>query len=247
MAQKKYASLSTLQTFLENLKNLFATKAEMNKKADVQIITQDNTETTTEDISTLKIHKLSQEQYDELVKNGTIDETALYLTPDEEIDLTPYVTIEQLDLKADYSHAHDDIYYTETEMDAKLAEKSDTTHNHNDSYDAKGSAEEALNSAKIYTDEVKNDLLSGAGTAYDTLKELGDLIDDNTDAIDALEIVAAGKADKVHLHTVSDIADLTATATELNYMDGVTSDVQTQLDGKASSSHTHNSVIIREW
>lgn len=45
---------------------------------------------------------------------------------------------------------------------------------------------------------VKNDLVNGAGPAYDTLKELGVLIDENTDAIDALEIVATGKADKVH-------------------------------------------------
>lgn len=33
---------------------------------------------------------------------------------------------------------------------------------------------------------------------------------------------------------------VTATATELNYMDGVTSNVQTQLNGKANSTHTHN-------
>lgn len=33
---------------------------------------------------------------------------------------------------------------------------------------------------------------------------------------------------------------ITATATELNYMDGVTSNVQTQLNGKASTEHTHN-------
>ena len=33
---------------------------------------------------------------------------------------------------------------------------------------------------------------------------------------------------------------VTATATELNYVDGVTSNIQTQLNGKASSSHTHN-------
>ena len=33
---------------------------------------------------------------------------------------------------------------------------------------------------------------------------------------------------------------LTATATELNYVDGVTSNIQTQLNNKASSSHTHN-------
>lgn len=33
---------------------------------------------------------------------------------------------------------------------------------------------------------------------------------------------------------------ITATASELNYMDGVTSNVQTQLNGKASSSHSHS-------
>ena len=32
---------------------------------------------------------------------------------------------------------------------------------------------------------------------------------------------------------------VTATAAELNYMDGVTSNVQTQLNGKAASNHTH--------
>ena len=49
-----------------------------------------------------------------------------------------------------------------------------------------------------------------------------------------------GAAASSHNHTVSEITDLTATATELNYMDGVTSNVQTQLDGKAASSHgTH--------
>ena len=49
-----------------------------------------------------------------------------------------------------------------------------------------------------------------------------------------------GAAASSHNHTVSNITDLTATATELNYMDGVTSNVQTQLDGKADSSHgTH--------
>lgn len=34
---------------------------------------------------------------------------------------------------------------------------------------------------------------------------------------------------------------VTATATELNYVDGVTSNIQTQLNGKASSSHNHDS------
>ena len=38
----------------------------------------------TENLSTLKIHKLSQTQYDRELANGRIDENALYLTPDED-------------------------------------------------------------------------------------------------------------------------------------------------------------------
>ena len=188
-------------------------------------------------------------------------------------------------------------------------------------YETKTDASAKLTEAKTYADNaantVKNDLLNGAGGAYDTLKELGDLIDDNTDAIDALESVAAGKANAVHTHAISDvtnlqstldakasstylkdnyitntrikdeltstasnyvlsakqgtilkgqidslsttvsgkadashthtvanITDLTATATELNYMDGVTSNVQAQLDSKANSTHNHAATDI---
>ena len=66
---------------------------------------------------------------------------------------------------------------------------------------------ESLESAKAYADsaadQVKNDLLNGAGGAYDTLKELGDLINENVNAIDALETVASGKADAEHTHSVA--------------------------------------------
>lgn len=57
----------------------------------------------------------------------------------------------------------------------------------------------------------------------------------NTTANSALT-TANGKADATHTHTVANITDLTATATELNYVDGVTSNIQTQLDGKVSTS-----------
>lgn len=60
----------------------------------------------TENVSTLKIHKLTQEQYDRELAAGNIDESALYLTPDEEIDLTPYATKDDLSKKADTGHTH---------------------------------------------------------------------------------------------------------------------------------------------
>ena len=86
---------------------------------------------------------------------------------------------------------------------------------------------DVLANAKTYADsigvKVKDELLNGAGDAYDTLSELGDLIDDNQDAIEVLETVALGKADKTHSHVISDITNL-----------------QSELDNKASYSHgTH--------
>ena len=45
----------------------------------------------TENISTLKIHKLTQAQYDRELAAGNIDPNALYLTPDENADLSDFM------------------------------------------------------------------------------------------------------------------------------------------------------------
>lgn len=60
------------------------------EKSQVQIITSDGAEK----LTTLKIHKLTQEEYEQAISDGSIDENALYLTPDEEIDLSGYATEE---------------------------------------------------------------------------------------------------------------------------------------------------------
>ena len=71
-------------------------------------------------------------------------------------------------------------YETKTDANQKLT-------------DAKKYSDDKLVESKSYADTVgsniKNDLLNGAGAAYDTLKELGELIDDNHDAIDAVNIL----------------------------------------------------------
>jgi hypothetical protein len=46
----------------------------------------------TENLSTLKIHTLTQAQYERARENGTLEEFALYLTPDDE----NFATIEQV-------------------------------------------------------------------------------------------------------------------------------------------------------
>lgn len=48
------------------------------------------------DVSTLKIHKLTQAQYEREREAGRLDENALYLTPDESTDLSLYVTTDKL-------------------------------------------------------------------------------------------------------------------------------------------------------
>lgn len=108
------------------------------------------------------------------------------------------------------------------QIDSAIANKSDSGHKHDSDYDTKGAADTALASAKTYADsaasKVKNDLLNGAGGAYDTLKELGDLIDDNQDAIEALETVAASKASAADLtaHTDNKTNPHGVTATQIN-------------------------------
>ena len=122
--------------------------------------------------------------------------------------------------------------------DSVASEKANTTHNHDDRYELKGTAA-----------AVKNDLLNGAGTAYDTLKELGELIDDNQDAIEALEIIASGKANATHSHVISDVSGLQSAlngkAESSHSHDDryyTESEVNTLLESKANSNHNHNDV-----
>lgn len=114
---------------------------------------------------------------------------------------------------------------------AKLGLKADKAEIQ-ETYETKAAAGDKLAEAKTYTDEaaaaVKNDLLNGAGEAYDTLKELGDLINENQDALDALETVATGKAEKEHIHAISDVVDL---QTQLNNKEFITFEQFSQLEG----------------
>ena len=75
----------------------------------------------TENLSTLKIHKLTQEQYDREANAGNIDENALYLTPDEEIDLSQYATTEQLNGMATEEYVDNAIASEKAERETEIA------------------------------------------------------------------------------------------------------------------------------
>lgn len=138
----------------------------------------------TENLSTLKIHKLTQEQYDRELASGNIDENALYLTPDVVTDVD-----ELIDMMNEYKE----------ETNTALSGKSDTTHTH-DNYEEVGvaatKANEALESAKSYTDQEIADLVNAAPETLDTLGELATAMKENQDVVDVLNNAITLKANK---------------------------------------------------
>lgn len=104
----------------------------------------------TKNLSTLKIHKLSKAQYERELANDSIDENAIYLTPNEEIDLSPYATKEELNTKSDTDHNHDGRYYTETEIDTKINALSTSIS------EVKEYSDTNLETAKVYADNASS-------------------------------------------------------------------------------------------
>lgn len=117
--------------------------------------------------------------------------------------------------------------------------------------DPSGSANTALANAKSYTDTKISDLINSAPTTLDTLGEIATAMAENEDVVAALEESIGTKANasdltshtgnksNPHGVTLSQLG-VTAIATELNYVDGVTSNIQTQLNAKVPTSRTIN-------
>ena len=96
----------------------------------------------TENLSTLKIHQMSKAQYNREEEAGNIDKHAIYITPDEEINLTPYATINYVDSKT-YNNSVS-IQNLKTYTDNALAGKSSTSHTHDSRYYTEGEVDKKL-------------------------------------------------------------------------------------------------------
>lgn len=96
----------------------------------------------------------------------------------------------------------------------------------------------ALSSAKTYADEKVANLVNNSTAAVDSITELAAAMENNADAIEALESVAAGKADANHSHD-----DMYYTESEI---DGKVSGLQADIDGKVAElqadidGHSHS-------
>ena len=112
----------------------------------------------TENLSTLKIHKLSQEQYNRELEAGRIDPNALYLTPNEETDLTSYATKEEV-LST---------YETKSDAADKLTEAKDYAKEYADTLviDLQTQLNAKLNSSDVITNDEIDEICSFAISAY---------------------------------------------------------------------------------
>ena len=62
----------------------------------------------TENLSTLKINKMTQAQYERELEAGRIDPNGLYLTPDEGVDMSGYATVDHKHTTTNGGSAHGD-------------------------------------------------------------------------------------------------------------------------------------------
>ncbi len=113
-------------------------------------------------------------------------------------------------------HTHDGRYYTESEIDTKLAGKANSAHTHDDRY---------------YTETETDDLLAGKANSSHTH-------DDRYYTETETNNLLADKADASHNHDNA-YAPKTHSHDDLYYTE---SETDTLLSGKAASSHTHGNV-----
>ena len=158
---------------------------------------------------------------------------------------------------ADHKHAISDVTNLQTSLDGKS--NTDHTHSYAGSSSAGGAATSANKVNKSLTVQLNGGSTEGTnkftfnGSAVKTVNITPSGIgaaasshthDDRYYTETEIDTKLSNKADKSHAHAVTDITDLTATVTELNYMDGVTSGVQAQLDGKVPTTRKINNKAL---
>ena len=124
-------------------------------------------------------------------------------------------------------------YATTSALTSGLAGKANTSHTHTISQVSglQDELDSKLESADLSGYALKTDIPSLSGGASATS---GQYVSGVT--VSGHEITVTKAA--LPVTTLSSLG-ITATAAELNYCDGVTSNIQTQLNGKAATSHTH--------
>jgi hypothetical protein len=221
----------------------------------------------TENLSTLKIHKLSQAQYERELVAGNIDANALYLTPDENIDLTSLgvtATAAELNKLDGVTATTTELNYVDgvtSNIQEQLNDKAPTSHSHNIASTSASGFMSATDKSKLNGIESganKYSLPTASSSTLGGVKTTSTVT--STSGLTACPIISGVPYYKDTKNTYSlssfgvtataaelnKLDGVTATTAELNYVDGVTSNIQTQLNGKANSSHTHSEYALSD-
>jgi hypothetical protein len=166
-----------------------------------------------------------------------------------------------IDGKAANGHTHDDRYYTETEMNTKLAGKSDTGHAHDDRYYTSGQIDNkvstlntaiatAKSDAQKYADDKITALVDSAPAAMNTLNELAKAINDHQDEYEAYvqtvsSNIATAKSEAIASAESKDAVLKTALQAEIDADVKVEKErameaenaLQAAVNGKANANH----------
>lgn len=156
-------------------------------------------------------------------KNGT-DVTVNSTT--RKVNITVPTKTSELTNNSDFA-TNASVTSVKDELQANIDGKANSSHNHAASHITSGT----LSSDRLPTVPVAKGG-TGATTAAGALTNLG--LTATAAELNVLDGITATTAE------LNKLDGVTATTTELNYVDGVTSNIQTQLNGKASTTHAHD-------
>lgn len=250
MAINKYVSINNLSKFLDSLKNIFATKIEVDAKSD---------KTHGHNISDISGLQASLNNKAESSHGAHVE----YSTASPLMDGTAAVGVATTVSRSDHRHPIDTSRASQISLDSHISNTtshitSDERTNFNAGYTHSKSAHAPSNAEKnqnAFSNVTVGSTVIAADSTTDTITLVaGTNVTITPDATND-KITISAKDTTYSLSsfgitaTASELNKLdgvTATSTELNYVDGVTSNIQTQLDGKAASSHTHKVANISD-
>lgn len=212
--QKKYASLSTLQTLIDNLKTRFSNIGHKH---------------TVSDITDYKVDDSLSSTSTNPVQNKVLDAEF------EEIAVSMRALDLAIDGKSDSTHNHDGRYYTESEIDQKLSNKSDKTHNHDSDYADIDHNHDGVYSLTDHNHDSKYDAKGSSATVQTNLNTVSDKLDAHTENTD-IHVTTANKNNwnSAYTHSTSAHARVDATKVEDSTTNG-----NIKINGTETNVYSH--------
>lgn len=176
--------------------------------------------------------------------NKRLGLSEIYFINQEGMKVHEFLDVDTVDGKhasdfAEAIHSHDDRYYTETEMDGMLANKSNTNHSH--AFSAITSRPTTVSGYGITDTHTKtevNNLLSGKSDNSHTH-------DDRYYTESEIDTKMSGKSDTSHVHTFASLTTKPTTVSGYGITDTLTTaQTNTLLAGKSDTSHVHTFATI---